>query len=73
MEAGRQELDHGRRVRVGVGEVQGQAVRLPRVHGVPRTRYGAHPLEDVLAVRERRNALLVSHHQIHQFLVQSVG
>lgn len=73
MKAGCQELDHGRRIRVRVGEVQRQPVRLPSVHGIQGTGNGADPLEDVLAVGECRDALLVGHHQIHQFLVQSAG
>lgn len=58
MKAGREELDDGRRIGVRVGELQLQLVRLATVRRVLGANDGAHPQENIGAVRESGDALL---------------
>lgn len=70
VEAGGVEPHLGRLVRVVGGEGEPEAVGGSLVGGAGGPGDGAHPVEDVVALREGRHARVAAHHQRHQLRLQ---
>jgi hypothetical protein len=70
VEAGGVEPHLGRLVRVLGGEGEPEAVGRALVGGAAGPGDGAHPVEDVVPLRERRHARVAAHHQRHQLRLQ---